>query len=171
VGWDSLLVLSRPGVNYWAGVLAACLVIAGFARAKEWEGWRVWDAWAVVVAVELAIGAVGVLLNEGELVKNSWGIIWAIASFVVVSWIRKNYRFLAWYKGEASVARPGLAALVLVGLGGIYVLGMAVITGNYLSMGVVGGGVSLLAGGEIYRRSDLVTSGKRRKNAVSKSAT
>jgi len=119
-----------------SGLGAAVLVVSLVARAKEWEIWKVWDSLAVSLSLALVCGSIGMLLNRGELVLDIWGILIAVVSFVLTTIVRKNFRFYSWYKGNASVAKDGLAALVWLALVGVYYLGRAVITTQWYLLGV-----------------------------------
>ncbi len=136
---NALSLLSHPGISTTAGVLASLITIILFARRAELELWKVLDAWTVVVSIVFVIGSVGAILNgsmpgvqssmlgyihPGDTVPrlsgDLWTFVWSLISFGVVSRVRKNFRFYSWYKGEASVAKDGLAAHVMVTMTGLY---------------------------------------------------
>jgi len=151
--WQALSLLVRPGMEYGVGLLAALLMLTLFARAKEWEIWKVWDAAAVSLSLVLSFGSVGVLLNRGQLSLDLVGVVMAALSFVVTTVVRKNFRFYVWYKGELSVARDGLAALVGLVIVGIYLVLRAAVTGwTGLSL-FTGIGIVLMGAVMIVRRS------------------
>lgn len=132
-------LFAHPGLYVVAGLMGALLTTILIARRNEWELWKVLDAWAVVVSTIFVIGSIGAILGGGNpgLVSQQLGYIhpgdtvprlpldtltfvWSLITFGVVSRVRKNFRFYSWYKGDASVARDGLALLMWVGLGGMY---------------------------------------------------
>lgn len=135
----ALSLLSHPGILSVAGILAALITTMLLARRAELELWKVLDAWSVVVSIVFVIGSIGAILNgsmpglqssmlgyihPGDTVPrlsgDLWTFIWSLITFGVVSRVRKNFRFYSWYKGEASVAKDGLAALVMITLSGFY---------------------------------------------------
>ncbi len=170
-------LLTHPGISVVGGVGATILSTLLLARRAGWEGWKVMDAWAVVILIVAVIGGIGAILNGSMpgVVSNNWGYVhpgdttprlsgdlwtfgWALLSFGIVSRVRKNFRFYSWYKGEASVARDGLASLTLGGLFGVY----AMVAGFLLEggrvgviphMSIVGLVVSLISAGMIFLRS------------------
>ena len=80
-------------------------------------------------------------------------MLWAIVSFAIVSRVRKNFRFYAWYKGESSMAQEGLASLVFALLIGIYYLVAPwIVQGSWLIWRVPGQFVvgALIVIGSIY---------------------
>lgn len=150
--WQAWSILARPGIVWAAGLAAGVGVVTLLSRAKEWELWKVWDALAVALSLAVWWGMVGILLNEGELVRNGWGVVWAGVAFGVTSVVRKNFRFYSWYRGESSVAKDGLVALVGAGMVAIYYLGLAVIASNWWLLAAAGVGIVVVLG-LIYRRS------------------
>ncbi len=133
-----LAILSFPGINVLSGLFGLYVFIIAFARSKSWDTWKVLDFSVVSLSLAIVFGGLGGLLNGSTPGKQvSWGlvypgddvarlpidiwtIIWAMITFAVVSKVRKNFRFYEWYKGEASVAQDGLAALIFLLSGGIY---------------------------------------------------
>lgn len=132
-------LLAYPGVSAVGGIVTTFLVILFLSRRANIDFWKVMDCWAVVLTIVMVIASVGAILNgsmpglesssfgyvhPGDTVPrlsgDLWTFIWSLVTFGVVSKVRKNFRFYAWYKGEASVARDGLAVLVLLALAGIY---------------------------------------------------
>ena len=111
-----------------------------------WHEWRVGDAIGVALAMMLVMGGLGAVLNGSNPVwqANLWLLVWAIVTFAVVSRVRKNFRFYAWYKGELSMAAEGLASLIFVFSVGIYYLGM----GQF----IVGGLCVAISAFLIYKR-------------------
>ncbi len=154
--YRSLAVLAFPGVSFVSGLVGATAVVWLFGRNHKWEQGKVFDAYVVLLSLVMIFGGIGGLLNgsnpgrevswgvlyPGEVVKtfpvDLWVIIWAVISFLIVSRVRKNFRFYTWYKGESSMATPGLAALMFVALLGLYsiVLGL-VDKSRYLVFGRV----------------------------------
>jgi len=138
--YRSLAFLAFPGINPLIGLLAATIFMILFARAQDWQVWKVMDSYVVTLAILVSLGALGGLLNGSNPGKEvSWGMvypgetmaripvdlwifIWSLVTFAVVSRVRKNFRFYAWYKGESSVAKEGLAALIFVISVGVYYL-------------------------------------------------
>ena len=122
--YRSIAILSYPGVNTVVGIVAVSLFTVLFARYHDWNGWKILDSYSVALSLVLVFGGLGALLNGSNPAwqVNVWGLVWAVISFVVVSRVRKNFRFYAWYKGESSVAQDGLATLLLGELVGVYYL-------------------------------------------------
>lgn len=138
----ALSLFAHPGILPSVGVLAASGVVILMARKAEWEIWKVLDAWVVVVATVSVLTSIGAILNgsmpgivsstlgyvhPGDTVAripvDVWSFFWSLITFGVVSRVRKNFRFYSWYKGEASVAKDGLAALMwLVLVAGYYLV-------------------------------------------------
>jgi hypothetical protein len=134
-----IALLAYPGIVHIIGIGAALIFIWLFARNAEWDPWMIWDMAAVALLAVVVFGALGSVANlanpgietawglvhPGDTVRrfpvDIWSLIWSIPSFGIVSRVRKNFRFYTWYKGEASVAQDGLAALVgLASLGWYY---------------------------------------------------
>ncbi|TXH06918.1 MAG: hypothetical protein E6R05_00990 [Candidatus Moraniibacteriota bacterium] len=132
-------MLAHPGISAVSGVIATLLVILFLSRRANIDFWKVIDSWAVVLTIVMVIASVGAILNGSmpgiesssfgyvhpgdnvpRLSGDLWTFIWSLFTFGIVSKVRKNFRFYSWYKGEASVARDGLAGLVLLGLSGLY---------------------------------------------------
>lgn len=133
--------LAYPGIMHVAGIAGALLFVWLFARSHEWDEWKVWDMTAVTLLFILVFGALGSVANlanpgietawgiihPGDTVRrfpvDMWSLIWSIVSFGIVSRVRKNFRFYAWYKGDSSVAQDGLAGLfALMGMGVYYLV-------------------------------------------------
>lgn len=117
-------ILAYPGINAPLGIATSVGLMIYFARAHNWQEWKMLDALAVTLLSILIMAGVGSMLNgsRGSWQGDLWAVLWAIASFAIVSRVRKNFRFYSWYKGEASVAQEGLASLVFGLLIGIYYL-------------------------------------------------
>ena len=132
-------ILAHPGISAVSGVIATLLVILLLSRRANIDFWKVIDSWAVVLTIVMVIASVGAILNGSmpgiesssfgyvhpgdnvpRLSGDLWTFIWSLFTFGIVSKVRKNFRFYSWYKGEASVARDGLAGLVLLALSGLY---------------------------------------------------
>lgn len=138
--YRSLAILAYPGINQIVGIVATLVFVMLFARAHNWDEWKTADAYVVSLAIVLALGGLGGLLNgsnpglpvswglmyPGETVAripvDLWIFLWALVTFAIVSRVRKNFRFYSWYKGESSVAQEGLAALVFIICAGVYYL-------------------------------------------------
>lgn len=150
--WQAVALLLRPGLNYLAGFVGGWLVMVMFARARGMAVWKMMDSLAVVTGLVVVWGSLGSLLSRGELWLDGWGIGWSVVSFGLVTVVRKNFRFYGWYKGEASVAKDGLATLVLLALLGVYYMGRGAIEQSWWQ--AAAGGVGLVvAGVVIYLRS------------------
>lgn len=132
-------ILAHPGISAVGGIIVTLLAIIFLARRAEIDTWKVMDAWAVALTIVMVVASVGAILNGSmpglessafgyvhpgdnvpRLSGDLWTFIWSLITFGVVSRVRKNFRFYSWYKGEASVARDGLAGLVLLALSGLY---------------------------------------------------
>jgi prolipoprotein diacylglyceryltransferase len=138
--YRSLAILSYPGISSAIGIGAVLVFVILFARSHDFDVWKVADSGAVTLASIMIFGGIGGLLNganpgnpakfgivyPGDSITripvDLWIIVWALITFAIVSRVRKNFRFYAWYKGEASTAQEGLASLIFVGLVGVYYL-------------------------------------------------
>ena len=113
--WYRVLSFAKyPGMANGAGIVGAGAFLAFFAKSQEWEVAKAWDAAAVALAEILIFAAIGAL--------NLWGVVWATATYIIVSRVRKQFRFYAWYRRESSTAKDGLGGMVFVGLAGIFYL-------------------------------------------------
>ena len=172
----AISILAYPGIVSSVGILAASIVVLLLARKAEWEEWKVMDGWVVVVSTVLVITSIGAILNGSlpGVVSNTfgyihpgdtvaripgdvWSFIWSLITFGIVSRVRKNFRFYAWYKGEASVAKDGLAALCFgVMVGGYYLIAGVMLEGSRLGvvpiMSLIGLGLVLCFSFMIYWR-------------------
>lgn len=175
--YRAFALLAYPGFYVEVGFFLATLYLVWFARMRQWEVWKILDMTSVASAVILAVSAIGALLNgsnpgvesawglvyAGETVRRMpvdlWTLIWSILTFGIVSRVRKQFRFFAWYKGEASVARDGLTFLVFWVMAGIYFLVTGLVDDIGWKIGPVpvvmlfGLGLSLAGGIWIYLRS------------------
>lgn len=134
-------LLSHPGILTIGGIVATWPVVLLLSRRVGLASWKVVDAWAVVLSIVMVIASIGAILNGSmpgtqssifgyvhpgdnvpRLSGDLWTFVWSLLTFGVVSRVRKNFRFYSWYKGEASVAHDGLAALVLFSLSGVYAI-------------------------------------------------
>lgn len=148
-----LALLSYPGINVVAGALAVCLSIVLLARERGWQVWKALDALAVSSSLVGVFGMVAYALNSrpgwGETI---WSVFIAVVTFVCSARVRKNFRFYAWYKHDASVARDGLSMLTMVGMVGVYCLGIPWLRPPALTLWIipleflVGVGLVLLSG-------------------------
>lgn len=155
-----LAILAYPGISGIFGVVASSIFAILFARSQNWDVWKVADAYVVSLSAVLAVGGIGSILNGTNPVwqANVFLAIWGFLTFAIVSRVRKDFRFYAWYKGESSSAQEGLASLMFVGLLGVYysIVGwigeplakIAVVPVEFL----VGMGLIVIAGYVIYRR-------------------
>lgn len=171
-----LELLTHPGLFVPMGVLGSFGSTFLLARKNDWEIWRVMDTFAVVLATILVVGSMGAILNGSNPgLISQWGIVhpgqtdkripidvfafgWSLVAFGVVSRVRKNFRFYSWYKGEASVAKEGLASLVFLELLGLYWLGIGWLDDGIRWYGIpiltiVGGLMVVGVGCMIYLRS------------------
>lgn len=120
--YRSIAILSYPGMSAVVGLVAVSIFAVLFARYHDWHVGKILDSYSVTLTLVLVFGGLGALLSGSNPAwqVSAWGVVWAIISFVIVSRVRKNFRFYAWYKGEASVAQDGLAASILGELVGVY---------------------------------------------------
>lgn len=183
---NALAVLAHPGVNSWVGIIAAAAVAWIGARRAEWDQWRVMDAATVVMSIVVTISAVGMVLNgsnpgrvaslgyvhPGDTVSripvDLWILAVAIIAFGALSRIRKNFRFYAWYKGEASVAKDGLTLLVGIGMMGVELIGQGILSeskmlGPIPVVSLIGTTIVLASIVMIYLRSGINIYNRRRK--------
>lgn len=172
----ALGLLSFPGLNAIVGIFASFLIVGFFARRNDWESWKVADAYVVVLATILVIGSFGAILNGSNPgLISEWGIVhpgqvekripvdmftffWSLIVFGIASRVRKNFRFYSWYKGDASVAKEGLAALVFGLITGVYWIVAGVLDdgsrlGNIPYLSILGFWVVMGTGCMIYLRS------------------
>lgn len=128
--YRTLAVFAFPGISSVIGIVVTSLFVVLFARSNDWDPWKVMDAYVVSLSMILVFGGIGGLLNGTTPgIGASWGvlypgiaekiipvdafiILWSLITFGVVSKVRKNFRFYAWYKGESSMAQEGLASLI-----------------------------------------------------------
>lgn len=144
--YRSLALLAYPGINAAIGIVVAIIFMVLFARGHGWHEWKTLDALAVALSMMLILGGLGAVLNGSNPAwqANVWLLVWAIVTFALVSRVRKNFRFYAWYKGESSMAAEGLASLIFVFSVGIYYLGM--------QQFIVGGLCVVISAFLIYKR-------------------
>jgi Prolipoprotein diacylglyceryltransferase len=116
--YRAIALLAYPGMLVSTGIVFVMLYLYLYARMREWESFKIMDMASVVLSSVILIGSIGAILNGSNPgVASPWGVvnvdiwtfIWGLATFGIVSRVRKQFRFYAWYKGEASVARDGLA--------------------------------------------------------------
>jgi hypothetical protein len=178
-----IAIFAYPGINAVGGLAAGLIFLILFARAKGWEVWKALDSLVVALSLGIIFSGFGGLLNGSTPgLAVPWGVaypgqarrvfpvdlwicLWALVTFLLVSRVRKNFRFYAWYKGEASVAREGLAALTFALLVGWYYLVSGwisqpgwrawILPGQFL----IGAGEVAAAVYLIYRRSGKKTQG------------
>lgn len=120
--YRSLAVFAYPGINVVTGLVATLVFMFFFARANNWNFSKVADAFVVALSLALTFGSIGAILNGSNPVwqVNLIASVWAFVTFIVVSRVRKNFRFYSWYKGESSIAQEGLAALMFMLSVGVY---------------------------------------------------
>ena len=123
-------LLAYPGINVIIGLLSAGIFLLLFARSQTWLAWKAMDAYVVALSLTLSFGGIGAILDgaKASWQVNTWGAVWALASFVLASRVRKDFRFYAWYKGESSIAQEGLASLMFGASVGIYYLGASLLS-------------------------------------------
>lgn len=130
--------LRYPGLSYVSGIVGAVTSIFLFARSRSWNTWKILDSLAVTLAIILVIGSMGAFLNGSNPGREMaigltfpeipgkrfpidlLGSLWFLAAFAVTSRVRRSFRFYTWYKGDASEAKDGLAALVFLAFAGVY---------------------------------------------------
>lgn len=155
--YRSLAFLAFPGISAQIGIVAGAIFMILFARSQEWQVWKVMDSFVVALSILLVFAGLGGLLNgsnpgleanwgmmyPGESVAripvDLWIFLWSIITFATVSRVRKNFRFYEWYKGEASVAKEGLAALIFVTSIGLYYLVVGFVNQLQWNLGVIPG--------------------------------
>ena len=138
--YRALAFLAYPGLTASIGIIASFLYLLMYARARNWEVWKVLDVVAVTLSVIVSICAIGAMLNGSNPgLESSWGIVhpgdtvrrfpvdlwtflWGILTFGLVSRVRKQFRFFSWYKGDSNVAKDGLACLFFGLMSGIYLI-------------------------------------------------
>lgn len=120
--YRSLAILAYPGINVIAGIVASIGFVVMFARSQSWETWKVIDSMVVTLSIALVFGSIGGLLNGSGINRyvDWWSFGWALMTFLVVSRVRKNFRFYSWYKGETSTVAEGLAGHVFLLLIGVF---------------------------------------------------
>lgn len=145
--YRSLAILAFPGLNIVAGIIVATVFLYLYARAQNWEAWKVMDSYVVTLSLAIIFGMIGHTLNtNASWLMIAFNILWSIAMFVLVFRVRKNFRFYSWYKGESSTAQEGLATLVyVIGVGMYYLLRMAIV-GQLQILELVSGVVLIVAG-------------------------
>ncbi len=174
--YRSLAILAFPGISNVFGVISVALFMFLFARSQAWDTWKVSDSVVVTLASIFIFSGIGGLLNgtnpgypasfgliyPGDSVSrfpvDLWIILWSILTFAVISRVRKNFRFYAWYKGESSIAQEGLASLVFLTLLGMYYMIVAWMREPVWKIGIVpieflvGIALTMVASVIIYRR-------------------
>ena len=125
--YRSLAILAYPGINTVIGLVGVVIFMILFARSQNWDEWKVVDAMVVSLTMALLFGSIGAVLNGTNPIwqVNAYGAIWAFITFLVVSRVRKNFRFYAWYKAGSSMAQEGLATLIFLMAIGIYYVGVS----------------------------------------------
>ncbi|MEI6690887.1 MAG: prolipoprotein diacylglyceryl transferase family protein [bacterium] len=154
-------IIAFPGLSFLSGVMGAMLVMIVSSYYQEWEIWKILDNLAVSFGIIFLIASVGGLLNGSTPgIPVAWGlqypgfaeprlpldivqILWAGIYFVVVSHVRKNFRFFAWYRNDRTVAADGLPTLVAMAMGGM----LYIIRGLLENSWKVGGVSYYLLGG------------------------
>ncbi len=161
--YRTIAFLAFPGFAVVAGLGGMVGVMVLFAKERGWEVAKVMDSLAVTVAVAWFWLGIGGILNgtSGVARVDYWGWVVAIVAFGLVSRVRKDFRFYSWYRGGASVAKDGLAALVMLGLIGVYFVGVGLLTtlGSVNWVNLIGGLVVILvSGGWVYHNIGVKTS-------------
>lgn len=148
--YRTLAVLAFPGFNVIAGVVGSILLLWTTAGEHEWEIPKMLDAWSVAISVAAVFFAIGGLLNgsSGVIAIDGWSLGWSLMTFLTLSRIRKNFRFYSWYRGNASVAKDGLASYAGLVLAGIWGIGAGIILKSWVyggvGMGIVILGITLI---------------------------
>lgn len=166
--WKAWAIFAYPGISWVGGIIIATITMWLFSRRVQWEAWKMLDAWATVLTTIMFVASIGAILNgsnPGKIVSwglaypgsiekhipvDIWFFLWSLFSFAIVSRVRKYFRFYSWYKRDASVAKDGLAALILILLAGVYFLVAGIIDANIYYNGAV---LILIAGCMIVLRS------------------
>ena len=174
--YRAIAILAYPGINGVLGIIFGLGFLILFARAKGWEVWKMLDSFVVTLSLALIFVGLGGLLNGSNPgLSVPWGVnypgtgkvipvdlwiwLWGLLTFLIVSRVRKNFRFYSWYKGEASVVKEGLAALFFGSLVGVYYLIVGWIGQSMWKVWVLPGesllglGIGLIAGYLIYKRT------------------
>jgi prolipoprotein diacylglyceryltransferase len=151
----ALAILTYPGINATVGICAVVGFMILFAKDREWSIYKALDGLSVTMTLVMVFAGLGGMLNgsnpgkslnfgltypgvEGRVIPvDLFIMLWAIVSFLIVSKVRKNFRFYSWYKGEASVAQDGLASLIFVELFGFGYLIVPWMYSNPLKIGFV----------------------------------
>jgi len=125
--YRALAILAYPGINPIFGLIAVAVFMILFARAYNWDEWKVADAGVVSLSMALLFGSIGSVLNGANPIwqVNVYGAVWALITFLVVSRVRKDFRFYSWYKGVSSMAQEGLATLIFLMAIGVYYVGVS----------------------------------------------
>lgn len=169
--------LRYPGLSYVSGVAGAVATLIMFARAKTWDLWKTLDSAAVALSLMLVFGMLGAFFNGSNPGRESAlgfvfpdvagrrfpvdfvGMIFYIITFGITMRVRRNFRFYSWYKGDASVAKDGLAALIFLALSGTYYMIRGFVDDALVhfagipAMSLVGLSMLILAGIGILARS------------------
>jgi len=134
-----LAFLAYPGLNAVIGLMVTTVFMFFFARAQSWYEWKVADMYSVTLSLVLTFGSLGAILNGSNPVwqVSAWVAIWAFATFLIVSRVRKNFRFYSWYKGESSIAQEGLASLIFILNVGMYYMVVSLIDNLNWKIGIV----------------------------------
>lgn len=137
--WQAIAMFAYPGFVFWLGSVGAFASLVIGAKAKSWDEWKALDIFAVSTSVVMIFASIGGLLNGSnpgiEVARYGMrypgvdglvfpvdllGIVWFVLLFLVVSRVRKNFRFYQWYKVEQSKVSNGLAFLTYLAMIGMY---------------------------------------------------
>lgn len=147
--------LRYPGLFFAAGIVGALLMLISLARKNDWDVWKIMDSASVSIALVLIFGALGAFLNGSNPGREMamglaypgvaglrfpvdlWGVFWFVITFGVTMRVRKNFRFYAWYKGDSSVAKDGLAFFVFGTMMGIYYLVRGLVDDGLIHVGII----------------------------------
>lgn len=151
---QTMALFARPGIVPWVGIVGVFLFLSIFSRIRRWNVWRVYDVLVVALSVVLTFASFGGFLNGSNPGKefktlsvlyigvenpvfpvDAIGVIWFFVTFIIVSRVRKNFRFYLWYKAEKGNTKDGLASLVFGVSVGLY----------YMIRGVVDDGALLVS--------------------------
>lgn len=107
-------VFSFPGMSLVGTIIGVVATVYVISRYQEWETPKIADNLAVTTGIIMVIGSVGGVLNGSlsGVVADVVQLVWALIYFVLVSRVRKDFRFYSWYKQNRTVAPDGLAALI-----------------------------------------------------------
>lgn len=148
-----LAIIAYPGLNQLSGLIGASAVFVSLTFYKQWNTWKLADMASVSLALTLVFGMVAHLVTDfSRWITSTAAVIWAVATYILVRSVKKNFRFYEWYKQGSSMAKDGLAAMMFVASGGVYLIIETIILKMHYVQIVVGIAMILTSGyGIIYR--------------------